>query len=269
MKKQVITAVLVITAVILAGIIWVAVTNFGQAPPNNGETRYTYRIIQTYPHDTNAFTEGLVYSNGSLYESTGEYGTSTLRQVDLETGGVTQKITLANQYYGEGLALVDDLLVQLTWKEHTGFVYDASTFGLRGNFSYPTEGWGLTYDGHQLIMSDGTSTLYFLDPSTYERTGSIEVQDANTSIINLNELEYINGSIYANIWLTNQIAVINPQTGQLQATIDLAGIYQSSDPNAVLNGIAYDKQNNRLFVTGKDWPNLYQIELNPQTQPSS
>jgi glutaminyl-peptide cyclotransferase len=230
--------------------------------PTIGSAIYTYRIISVYPHDTNAFTEGLVFDNGILYESTGE--SSSLRRVDLESGVVQQEVILPAEFFGEGLAVVNDSLVQLTWQNHVGFVYDKVTFDLRGNFTYSTEGWGLTYDNNHLIMSDGTSNLYFLDPTTFQKTGQVSVHDGDTSVTNINELEYVNGDVYANIWLQQKIAIINPQNGQVKGWIDLSGIYQSTDPNAVLNGIAYDSQTNRLYVTGKDWPNIYQITIAPK-----
>ncbi len=234
-------------------------------------THYSYTIVNTYPHDSNAFTEGLVYSDGSLYESTGINGNSSLRRVDLTTGNVLQEYTLPDQYFGEGIAVVNNTIVQLTWESQIGFIYDKTTFAPLGNFTFQTEGWGLTFDGKHLIMSDGTSNLYFIDPTTFGRTGQIQVHDGNTSIVNINELEYINGDVYANIWQTNTIAIINPQTGQVKAWIDLTGLpsENNSDPNAVLNGIAYDQNSSRLFVTGKDWPSLYQIKLVPQIAPTA
>jgi glutamine cyclotransferase len=216
--------------------------------PLNGPTIYTYKIIKIYPHDTTAFTEGLAFDNGILYESTGE--SSSLRRVDLESGVVQQKVNLPVEFFGEGITVVNDSLVQLTWQNHVGFVYDKVTFDLRSNFTYSTEGWGLTYNGSKLIMSDGTSNLYFLDPTTFQKTGQISVHDGNTSVTNINELEYVNGDVYANIWLQQKIAIINPQNGQVKGWIDLSGIYQSNDPNAVLNGIAFDSQTNRLYFTG-------------------
>ena len=229
---------------------------------------YAYRVVDIYPHDTGAFTEGLVYYNGSLYESTGLYGNSSLRHVDLDTGNVLQVYELPGQYFGEGIAIVNDTIIQLTYQNHTGFVYDLKSFRLLQNFSYPDEGWGLTSSGSQLIMSDGTASLYFLNPQTFQRTGEITVHDGSTPIYDLNELEYINGSIFANVWLTNTIAVINPGTGQVTAWIDLTGIENMTGchcdvANDVLNGIAYDAQNHRLFVTGKMWPDLFEIRIVP------
>jgi glutaminyl-peptide cyclotransferase len=237
-------------------------------------TQYIYSIENTYPHNTNAFTEGLVYSDGYLYESTGLLeessgnilGPSSLRQEDLATGNIIQQTNLSLNYFGEGMTIVDDTIIQLTWQTNIGFIYDKNTFTQIGNFTYPTEGWGLTYNGSQLIMSDGTDNLYFLNPTTFQRTGQVQVYDGVKSVVNINELEFVNGNIYANIWLTNKIAIINPQTGQVKAWIDLTGLPGPTNPNAdsVLNGIAYDQQNSRLFVTGKEWPNLYQIKLIPQ-----
>lgn len=229
--------------------------------PLNGPTIYTYKIIKIYPHNTTAFTEGLVFDNGILYESTGK--SSSLRRVDLESGGVQKEVSLPDEFFGEGLAVVNDLLVQLTWQNHVGFVYDKATFDLMGNFTYSTEGWGLTYDGNYLIMSDGTSNLFFLNPVTFQKMGQVTVHDGNMSVTNINELEYVNGDVYANIWLQQKIAIINPINGQVKGWIDLTGLYQSTIPDDVLNGIAYDTQTSRLFVTGKDWPNLYQITIAP------
>ena len=230
---------------------------------SNAPMTYTYNIVKTYPHDTDAFTEGLVFNNGVLYESTGTFKSSpsSLRQVNLETGEVQQEILLSSEYFGEGLTVVDDELIQLTWQSNIGFIYDKETFGLQGNFSYDSEGWGLTYNGNELIMSDGSSNLYLLNPTTFQKTGQVNVQDGNTSITNINELEYVNGDVYANIWMQQKIAIINPQTGAVKGWIDLTGIYQSNNVDEVLNGIAYDSSTGRLFVTGKDWPNLYQITI--------
>ena len=270
MKKSVVVASILIIAILVLSVSTLLYVNSSKPQANSSAvTHYTYTIVNTYPHDTNAFTEGLVYSNGVLYEGTGIWGASSLRRVDLTTGNVQQEVTLPNQYFGEGITIVNDTIIQLTWQSHIGFIYDKTTFALLGNFSYTTEGWGLTFDGKHLIMSDGTDNLYFLDPTTFQRTGQVAVNDGNTTVVNINELEYINGDVYANIWQTNRIAIINPQTGQVKAWIDLTGLppENNPDPNAVLNGIAYDQNNNRLLVTGKDWPSLYQIKLVPQTNP--
>jgi glutamine cyclotransferase len=264
MKVVTLAAVLVVVAVLVAGVVGVVLLSHPQTANDSGlPTLYTYHIVNTYPHNTSAFTEGLAFNNGALYESTGEYGLSSLRQVNLADGKVLQEVLLPSQYFGEGLTVVNDSLVQLTWQSNIGFIYDKQTFRLLGNFTYSTEGWGLTYNGTELIMSDGTSNLYFLDPITFQRVGQVSVHDANTSITNINELEYVNGDVYANIWMQQKIAIINPQTGTVKGWIDLTGIYESNDPNAVLNGIAYDQQTSQLYMTGKDWPNLYQITITP------
>jgi glutamine cyclotransferase len=270
MKKSLVIASLFIVTVFLLSASVIIYLNSNKAQQNpSAVTHYSYTIVNTYPHDKNAFTEGLVYSNDFLYESTGINGDSSLRRVNLTTGFVQQQITLPIQYFGEGITVVGNKIIQLTWQSHIGFIYDKTTFALLGNFSYTTEGWALTYDGKHLIMSDGSANLYFLDPTTFQRTGQVTVHDGNTTIVNVNELEYINGEVYANIWQTNNIVIINPQTGQIRGWIDLTGLpgEQNTNLDAVLNGIAYDKTNNNLFVTGKDWPSLYQIKLVPQTNP--
>ena len=226
---------------------------------------YGYRVIATYPHDATAFTQGLIYDSGYFYESTGLRGRSSLRKVDPESGEVLQFRPLDEHYFGEGLALFADKLYQLTWQSHIGFIYDKASFKSLASFQYPTEGWGLTDDGRTLIMSDGTPYLYFLDPQTLQLLRKIKVQDENGLIWRLNELEYIDGEIYANIWQTDRIARIDPETGRVQAWIDLSGLLPPADRQDanVLNGIAWDETGRRLFVTGKLWPKLFQIELTP------
>jgi glutamine cyclotransferase len=236
----------------------------GCAPAMQPDTTYTYTIVNTYPHNPNAFTEGLAFDNGYLYESTGRYGSSSLRKVDLTTGDIIRFHNLPEMCFGEGITVYDDTITQLTWQSHTGFVYNEETFSLLRQFTYPTEGWGLTYDGERLIMSDGTATLHFLDPITLESIGQIEVRDNSRPVKNLNELEYIKGKIFANVWKTDKIAIIDPQDGRVTGWIDLSGLLQTqhySSPADVLNGIAYDAQNDRLFVTGKLWPFLFEIKL--------
>lgn len=239
--------------------------------PQEEVQHYSYEIVAEFPHDPDAFTQGLVYADGVLYEGTGLYGRSSLRRVDLETGDILQFYALPDEYFGEGIALLDDKIYQLTWRSHVGFIYDQDTFDLLDEFHYPTEGWGLTHDGERLIMSDGTATLHFLDPQTLEETGSIQVYDDQGPVVHLNELEYIGGQVYANIWLTDRIARISPDTGQVTAWIDLSGLLGPDEPvhpDAVLNGIAYDQERDRLFVTGKFWPKLFEIELVPQPEPT-
>jgi glutaminyl-peptide cyclotransferase len=224
----------------------------------------TYEVVNVYPHDPAAFTQGLIFHDGYLYESTGLYGESSLRKVELGTGTVLQQVALPPQYFGEGLTDWEDMLVQLTWQENTGFVYDREDFTLVDQFSYPTEGWGLTHDGHQLIMSDGTASLYFLDPGTWEVTGNLTVTYQGKNISRLNELEYIHGEVYANVWLTDDIVRIDPGSGEVLGWIDLSGILPEdlrTPTTDVLNGIAYDIEGDRLFITGKNWPMLYEIRL--------
>ncbi len=225
---------------------------------------YTYRVVNSFPHDPEAFTQGLVFENGTLFEGTGLYRQSTLRKVELETGVVLQSLSLASQYFGEGITLYKDQVIQLTWRSNKGFVYDKDSFELLQTFSYPTEGWGITHDGVRLIVSDGTSTLYFWDPVTFEEIGRIEVHDQDSRVSRLNELEYVGGEVFANVWQTDHIAKINPHTGRVTGWINLEGLLDSEEgveSAGILNGIAYDAQNDRLFVTGKRWPKLLEIEL--------
>jgi glutamine cyclotransferase len=225
---------------------------------------YSYNIVNIYPHDRNAFTQGLVFEDGVLYEGTGRFGHSTLRRVELETGVVLQIRELSDQFFGEGIAIYEDKIIQLTWQSNIGFVYDKDSFELLQEFNYSTEGWGITHDGERLIMSDGTSTLHFLDPQTFEEIGQLEVYDNDGPVARLNELEYIQGEIYANVWQTDRVARIAPETGQVIGWVELGGLLTTEDlsePVDVLNGIAYDAEADRLFVTGKLWPKLFEIEL--------
>ena len=229
---------------------------------------YGYKIINTYPHDPDAFTQGLLYVDGVLYESTGIKRTSTsLRQVDLASGEVLQFQDGGNEVFGEGLVLWQDKLIQLTWQNRVAFVYDQDSFELLNTWNYETEGWGITHNGRCLIMSDGSSELYFRDPDTFAEVGRITVQDQNGPVRLLNELEFINGEVWANVWQSNRIVRIDPANGQVVGSIDLTGLLDPAtltQPADVLNGIAYDEGNGRLFITGKLWPTLFEIELVPQ-----
>jgi len=224
----------------------------------------TYKIIHTYPHDPDAFTQGLIFVDGQLYESTGLNGHSTLRMDDLETGKVLQHIDVPAQYFAEGLTNWHSNLVQLTWKAHTAFVYDRFSFRLLKTLHYDGEGWGLTQDGKNLILSDGSATLRFLNPETFQVVRRINVTDQGQPVKELNELEYIHGQIYANVWYSNKIARISPQTGKVLGWIDLSDLVSTlglQNQDAVLNGIAYDAQHDRLFITGKLWPKLFEIKV--------
>jgi glutamine cyclotransferase len=227
----------------------------------------TYRIVHTYPHDPHAFTQGLVFVDGSLYESTGLNGQSTLRMVDLETGRVLQSQPVDSKYFAEGLTDWGSTLVQLTWESHVGFVYDRFSFRVVRTFSFSGEGWGLTQDGKSLILSDGSDGLRFFDPATFREVRRIAVKDHGKPVREINELEYIHGEIYANIWHSDRIARISPATGKVLGWIDLTGLLpatEHSSPEAVLNGIAYDSAHDRLFVTGKLWPKLFEIQVVPE-----
>jgi len=227
---------------------------------------WTYKIVNAFAHDPMAFTQGLVFEKGFLYEGTGLYGKSELRRVELETGNVIKIHKLPDEFFGEGITIYDDRIVQLTYQSRVGFVYNKETFELLREFSYQTEGWGLTNDGKYLIISDGTPMLYFLDPETFALNHKIIVLDRDSPVWGLNELEYIDGEIYANVWPTKRIVRIEPATGRVIGWIDLEGILapeDHGDPVDVLNGIAYDRTGRRLFVTGKFYPKLFEIKLVP------
>jgi glutamine cyclotransferase len=225
---------------------------------------YAYKVVHVYPHDSKAFTQGLAYLNGFLYEGTGQYGRSSLRKVRLETGEVLQQVDLSPEYFGEGIAILGNEVVQLSWVSHKGFVYSLSNFRLLREFSFTGEGWGLATYRHDFLMSDGSAGIRVLDGRTLREKRSIEVHDGNLPITRLNELEVVEGQIFANVWQTNRIARISPQSGKVLGWIDLGGLlspmYRLQD-DAVLNGIAYDPSRKRLFVTGKLWPSIFEIQL--------
>ncbi|MDB6083012.1 MAG: glutamine cyclotransferase [Gammaproteobacteria bacterium] len=226
---------------------------------------YDFDVVHAYPHDPSAFTEGLFYLNGFLYESTGLETHSSIRKVRIDTGTVVQKVDIPPQYFGEGIVNWDGHLVSLTWKSQVGFVFDLATFKLQKQFHYEGEGWALTQDGKQLIMSDGTPQLRFVNPNTLQETNRIQVTLDGKPVPNVNELEWVKGEIYANVWETNWIVRIDPKNGHVVGLINLTGLLGPSEqvvgPDGVLNGIAYDAQGDRLFVTGKNWPKLFEIRL--------
>jgi glutaminyl-peptide cyclotransferase len=242
----------------------------GAVPAQASVPTYGYEIVNTYPHDTHAFTEGLFYLNGFLYESTGLEHQSSIRKEKLETGEVVKKVDVPPQYFGEGIVNWKQRLVSLTWKTEVGFVYDLATFKLERRFSYKGEGWALTQDGKRLIMSDGTPELRFLNPDTLQESGRITVTYEGKPVRNVNELEWVKGRIYANVWQTNLMVFIDPASGEITGMVNLAGLLSASDqltgPDSVLNGIAYDAVHDRLFVTGKNWPKLFEIRVLPAGQ---
>jgi len=223
-------------------------------------------VVKTYPHDTAAYTEGLFVLKGQLYESTGEIGASSIRRVDLASGKVLQQADTPPPYYGEGIIAAGDRLVQLTWRNRGGFIYDLASFKPLGVFTYEGEGWALTSDGKSLYMSDGTPTIRKLDPQTLKQTGQIQVTAEGKPLKNLNELEWVKGELWANVWLTSRIARIDPTSGKVLGWVELAPLVpkpaELKDPgNDVANGIAYDAERDKLYVTGKRWPRLYEIKL--------
>ena len=231
---------------------------------------HSFEVVHAYPHDAEAFTQGLVYRDGFLYESTGLQGQSTLRKLEIETGRVVQRRAMAPDIFAEGLTIWNNTLVQLTWQHQMAFVYALATFAPQSTLTYEGEGWGLTHDGTRLILSDGNAVLRFLDPASGRETGRVPVNDRGRPVVDLNELEFVRGSVLANVWHTDRIAVIDPATGTVTAWLDLTGLRPASsrqDAEAVLNGIAYDEARDRLFVTGKRWPALFEIALRPPLKP--
>lgn len=258
MRKAIILSLLLLAAALSSS----AMGEQGALPPE--VPVYGYRVCKVFPHDSEAFTQGLAMADGALYEGTGLNGRSSLRRVVLETGAVLRSRVLPREFFGEGVTVLGNRIFQLTWRSGIGFVYDRNTFALLRTFIYPAEGWGLTTDGTRLIASDGTATLRFLDPESLKEQGRLEVVDRSGPVGGLNELEYVEGSIYANVWQTERIAMIDAQSGRVTGWLDLSGLLtveERSRPVDVLNGIAYDSRTGRLYVTGKLWPRLLQIEL--------
>ncbi len=235
-----------------------------QAPVSTGPAQLAYRIVRSHPHDRAAFTQGLTIADGQLYEGTGLYGESKLRRVDLLTGAVLQEIELDSRYFGEGIAVVGDRIVQLTYQTGVGFVYDRKSFKQLREFRYPGEGWGLTYDGQRLIMSDGTDTIRFWHPETLEEMGRMRVRDGDLAVTRINELEYVDGALYANIWEQERIARIDPRTGIVTAWVDMSNLLTATERSRgvdVLNGIAHDPRTGNFLVTGKLWPWVFEVQF--------
>lgn len=238
----------------------------GAGTPGPAPTRYAFTVVNEYPHDPDAFTQGLIYRDGHIFESTGLNGRSSLRKVRLDTGEVVQRIEIEAKYFAEGLVDWNSRLIQLTWQSNVGFVYALDTFALQQTFRYAGEGWGLTRDDRRLIMSDGSSTLRLLDPDTFAESGRLAVTERGFPVNNLNELEMIRGNIFANIWQTDEVVVIAPTTGHVTARIDFSGLRTRLDaarPIDVFNGIAWDEAADRIFVTGKLWPRLFEVRIQP------
>lgn len=234
------------------------------APSGPVVERFGYEIVRSYPHDPAAFTQGLTLVDGQLYEGTGLHGQSSLRRVDLQSGAALQQIALDGRYFGEGIAVVGDRIVQLTYQTGVGFVYDRKTFAKLREFKYKGEGWGLTYDGQRLIMSDSTDTLRFWDPETFAEVGRVRVRDGDVAIDRVNEMEYVDGAIYANIWQEDRIARIDPKTGVVTAWIDMSNLLTATERSRgvdVLNGIAHDPGTGHFLITGKLWPWVFEVRF--------
>jgi glutamine cyclotransferase len=276
-RSRVVIAVAALAVAVSAALLIFASLRSGSESQSNGTAvnkpttasderarQVSYEVVNSSAHDSTSFTQGLLWHDGGFYESTGQYGQSKLRRLEFPSGRALKEISLTPELFGEGLALVDGRLIQLTWKSHRGFVYDLNTFRLLQEFSYDTEGWGLTYDGKNLILSDGSSDLFYLDPQTFKPVRKLAVRMNGQPIRELNELEFIDGEIWANVWQTDFILRIEPSTGKVTSFLDLKGVLAPSDKTGgedVLNGIAYDAEHKRIFVTGKLWPRIFEIKL--------
>jgi glutamine cyclotransferase len=255
---------LIFLPVLVGAVLAIGIGFYMDRRARTGTAVYGYRVVKVYPHDREAFTQGLAFEGGFLYEGTGLRGKSQLRKVKLETGEVMQVKKLAEEYFGEGITIFAGRVIQLTLQSAVAFIYDKDSFELLRQFGYSGLGWGLTHDGRRLIVSDGTPRLRFFDAETFEQTGQIEVRDGAMAVGGLNELEYVDGLVYANVWGKDIIAQIEPATGEVVGWIDLSGLLRAEDyvtPVDVLNGIAYDAPGKRLFVTGKLWPKVFEIEV--------
>jgi glutaminyl-peptide cyclotransferase len=252
---------LALAAAVVAGSL--AFATWSQIYAGRGRATGPVEVIAAFPHDRNAFTQGLVVHDGKLLEGTGQYGSSSLRRVDIESGRVEQLLPLGSNYFGEGITVFADRIYQITWQNRTGFIYDVDTFELLGTFRFDGEGWGLANDGTHLILSDGTSTLRFIDPETLAVVRELIVREGDRPIARLNELEYVGGEIWANVWYDDRVARISPENGTLLGWLDLAALYPRAQRGSedVLNGIAYDAAAGRLFVTGKNWPQIFEIHV--------
>ena len=257
-----ITALLALSLILMPGLGMKVDLTYALA---DGQVRqYGFRVVNTYPHDINAFTQGLKFHQGFIYEGTGQYGLSSLSRINLESGEVLQRKSMPSRYFGEGIEIVGDRIFQLTWRSHRVFVHDLETFEARGVHYNPTEGWGLAWDGEFLILSDGSAVLRFLDPDSLATRKRIQVMRGGRPVDKLNELEFIEGEVWANVWGSDEIMRINPVDGQVTGVVDLTGLSEKTkrgSREAVLNGIAWDAKSRRLFVTGKHWGNLFEIEL--------
>jgi glutaminyl-peptide cyclotransferase len=252
-------------AVIAAAISFVALFNRPEPPPV-----HRWELLDAYPHDAGAFTQGLLYEDGFLYESTGRNGESSLRKVAVETGEVVQRVNLEDRYFAEGIAVVGEEMYQITWRSRTGFVYDKTSFKKLREFQYTGEGWGLAYDGRHLVMSDGSDVLRFFDPPAMREVRRLRITSGGRRLDRLNELEFAGGFLYANIWYSDSIAKISPQSGEVVAVYDMSGLYprrQRQSREMVLNGIAYDEAADRFFLTGKNWPRLFAVRLTGEPAP--
>nr|WP_305121721.1 glutaminyl-peptide cyclotransferase [Pedobacter mongoliensis] len=257
-----------LTAIIYAGTDSTEITSNIQLLPSKAPSKYSYEVVNTFPHDTSSYTQGLEYHDGILFESDGMYGESSLRKVDLKTGRVLQKVDIPAQTFAEGITVIGDKIIMLTWQERIGFVYDKNSLSKVSEFPHNSgtgEGWGLAFDGNHILSTDGSNIIYLLDKNTYQREGIIQVYDSKGPVDSLNELEYIDGKIYANIYQQDRIVIIDPKTGGVEAEInlqDLAPYADRLETGYVLNGIAWDAQGRRLFVTGKKWNKLFEIKVN-------
>lgn len=236
--------------------------------PNMPPQKYSYEVVKVFPHDPKAYTQGLVYYDGFMYEGTGQYGESSIRKSDMATGGILSVLSIESQFFGEGVTIHNDKIYQITWKSRKGFVYDLKTFTLESTFNYNSQGWGITTAGEHLIMSNGSNKLYHMTPSTFNIIKEVEVYDNNGEVANLNELEYVDGLVWANIWLTDRIVAIDPETGAVEGELDMSQLLPKADKNKtddkddVLNGIAYNPEKNTFYLTGKRWPKLFEVKIN-------